>query len=57
MPAGVPVGTLAIGDMGATNAGLLAAQILAIADPQLMQRVEAHRAARSAKVAEEPKDV
>ena len=56
MPAGVPVGTLAIGDMGATNAGLLAAQILAIADPQLLQRVEAHRAARSAKVAEEPKD-
>jgi len=56
MPAGVPVGTLAIGDMGATNAGLLAAQILAIADPQLLQRVEAHRAARSAKVAEEPKN-
>jgi 5-(carboxyamino)imidazole ribonucleotide mutase len=56
MPAGVPVGTLAIGDMGATNAGLLAAQILAIADPQLLQRVEAHRAARSANVAEEPKD-
>ncbi len=56
MPAGVPVGTLAIGEMGATNAGLLAAQILALADPQLLQRVEAHRAARSAKVAEEPKD-
>jgi 5-(carboxyamino)imidazole ribonucleotide mutase len=56
MPAGVPVGTLAIGEMGATNAGLLAAQILAISDPQLMQRVEAHRAARSARVAEEPKD-
>jgi 5-(carboxyamino)imidazole ribonucleotide mutase len=56
MPAGVPVGTLAIGEMGATNAGLLAAQILAISDPQLMLRVEAHRAARSAKVAEEPKD-
>jgi 5-(carboxyamino)imidazole ribonucleotide mutase len=56
MPAGVPVGTLAIGDAGATNAGLLAAQILAIADPALMQRIEAHRAARTAKVAEEPKD-
>ncbi len=56
MPAGVPVGTLAIGETGATNAGLLAAQILAIADPALMQRVEAHRAARTAKVAEEPKD-
>jgi 5-(carboxyamino)imidazole ribonucleotide mutase len=56
MPAGVPVGTLAIGAAGATNAGLLAAQILAIADPALMQRIEAHRAARTAKVAEEPKD-
>jgi 5-(carboxyamino)imidazole ribonucleotide mutase len=56
MPAGVPVGTLAIGDMGATNAGLLAAQILALSDPRLLARVEAHRAARCAKVAEEPKD-
>jgi len=56
MPAGVPVGTLAIGEAGATNAGLLAAQILAIADPALMQRIEAHRAARTAKVADEPKD-
>jgi 5-(carboxyamino)imidazole ribonucleotide mutase len=56
MPAGVPVGTLAIGEAGATNAGLLAAQILAIADPQLLQRIEAHRAARSANVAEEPKN-
>ena len=56
MPAGVPVGTLAIGAMGATNAGLLAAQILALSDPQLKQRVEANRAARTAKVAEIPKD-
>lgn len=56
MPAGVPVGTLAIGEMGATNAGLLAAQILAISDAELLQRVEAHRAARSASVAESPKD-
>ncbi len=56
MPAGVPVGTLAIGEMGATNAGLLAAQILALADPQLLQRVEAHRSARTARVAVTPKD-
>ena len=56
MPAGVPVGTLAIGAMGATNAGLLAAQILALTDAQLKQRVEANRAARTAKVAEIPKD-
>ena len=56
MPAGVPVGTLAIGEMGATNAGLLAAQILALADAELSKRVEAHRSARTAKVAETPKD-
>ena len=56
MPAGVPVGTLAIGEMGATNAGLLAAQILALADAELLKRVEAHRSARTAKVAETPKD-
>ena len=56
MPAGVPVGTLAIGEAGATNAGLLAAQILAIVDVQLLQRLEAHRAARTAKVPEEPKN-
>ena len=55
MPAGVPVGTLAIGEMGATNAGLLAAQILALADPALMKRVEACRAERTAAVAEIPK--
>jgi len=56
MPAGVAVATLAIGDMGATNAGLLAGQILGLADQELMQRVEAHRAKRSAAVAEAPKD-
>jgi 5-(carboxyamino)imidazole ribonucleotide mutase len=56
MPAGVPVATLAIGEMGATNAGLLAAQILALADPALMRRLEAHRAKRTAAVAEAPKD-
>jgi len=43
MPAGVAVGTLAIGEAGAKNAGLLAAQILAIHDPALMQRVEQFR--------------
>jgi 5-(carboxyamino)imidazole ribonucleotide mutase len=56
MPAGVPVGTLAIGEPGATNAGLLAAKILAISDPQLAARVEAWRARRTAKVAERPGD-
>ena len=39
MPAGIPVGTLAIGDAGATNAGLLAAQILALTDSVLAERL------------------
>ena len=56
MPAGVPVGTLAIGQTGATNAGLLAAQILALADGNLAKRIEAYRAKRTAAVAEAPKD-
>ena len=56
MPAGVPVGTLAIGEAGATNAGLLAAQILSLGDPALASRLEAHRAAQTAAVAETPKD-
>lgn len=56
MPAGVPVGTLAIGEMGATNAGLLAAQILALSDPAIKERVAAYRARRTAGVAEIPKD-
>ena len=44
MPAGVPVGTLAIGGAGAANAGLLAAAILALEDPELARRVSARRA-------------
>lgn len=44
MPKGVAVGTLAVGEPGAANAGLLAAQILALADPALARRVEAFRA-------------
>src|ERR1044071_4817485 len=43
MPAGVPVGTLAIGTAGATNAGLLAASILATTDPKVRKKVEAFR--------------
>ncbi len=54
MPAGIPVGTLAIGEAGATNAGLLAAAILAINDPVLTERIKAFRAAQSAGVAERP---
>ena len=55
MPAGVPVGTLAIGKAGATNAGLLAAQILALADEDLARRVEGFRAKQTASVPEAPK--
>jgi 5-(carboxyamino)imidazole ribonucleotide mutase len=57
MPAGVPVGTLAIGEPGALNAGLLAAKILALSDPALAARVDAWRADRTAKVVERPDDV
>ncbi|MBA4131473.1 MAG: 5-(carboxyamino)imidazole ribonucleotide mutase [Hyphomicrobium sp.] len=56
MPAGIPVGTLAIGEAGATNAGLLAAQILALNDDALAGRIEAFRAKQTASVAETPKD-
>ena len=56
MPAGVPVGTLAIGEPGATNAGLLAAAILALDDADLSQRLQDWRAARTASVGEAPED-
>jgi 5-(carboxyamino)imidazole ribonucleotide mutase len=56
MPAGVPVGTLAIGEPGAANAGLLAAQILALSDRALATRVMAWRAAQTEAVAEAPED-
>jgi 5-(carboxyamino)imidazole ribonucleotide mutase len=54
MPAGVPVGTLAIGKAGAINAGLLAAAILATGDDALAQRLAAWRAAQTDGVAEQP---
>jgi len=56
MPAGVPVGTLAIGRAGAVNAALLAAAILALADPALAGRLQALRAAQTEAVAEAPVD-
>ena len=43
MPAGIPVATLAIGKAGATNAGILAAQILALSDPALAKKMAAHK--------------
>ena len=54
MPAGVPTGTLAIGEAGATNAGILAASILALSDEALSQRLQAWRAARTEAVGETP---
>lgn len=54
MPAGIPVGTLAIGKAGATNAALLAAAILALNDPALAARLDAFRAEQTASVPETP---
>lgn len=54
MPGGVAVGTLAIGDAGAKNAGLLAAQILAVADDVLLKRIDEFRAQQTATILAEP---
>jgi len=56
MPAGIPVGALAIGEPGARNAGLLAAQILALSDPALAKRVAEFRARQTASVPETVED-
>ena len=56
MPAGVPVGTLAIGEAGATNAGLFTAQILALSDKKLAARIAAFRAAQTEGIAEAVED-
>jgi len=54
MPAGIPVGTLAIGKAGAVNAALLAAAVLALNDAALLARLDAFRAARTQAVNEQP---
>lgn len=54
MPAGIPVGTLAIGEAGAVNAALLAAAVLALTDKDLAKRLDAWRAEQTQAVAEEP---
>ena len=54
MPKGVPVGTLAIGEAGAANAGIMAAQILALSDEALAARIDAFRNAQTEAVAESP---
>lgn len=56
MPGGVPVGTLAVGEAGARNAGLLAARILALSDPALAKRLAAFHAAQTAAVPDEVED-
>ena len=56
MPGGVPVGTLAIGSAGAKNAGLMAAEIMALMDDGLATRLDDWRAAQTASVADEPVD-
>jgi len=56
MPAGIPVGTLAIGRAGAVNGALLAAAVLALGDPDLAVRLDAWRARQSDAVAERPVD-
>lgn len=56
MPRGFPVATMAIGAAGAKNGGLMAAQILALTDPALAERLEAWRAALSASIPEVPRD-
>jgi 5-(carboxyamino)imidazole ribonucleotide mutase len=56
MPAGIPVGTLAIGEAGATNAGLLAARILALSDPGLAARLQARAEALEASIPESVAD-
>jgi len=54
MPAGIPVGTLAIGNAGATNAALLAASILAVSDPAVRAALDGFRADQTAGVLEDP---
>lgn len=56
MPAGIPVGTLAIGKPGAINAALLAAAVLALSDPGVARRLDAFRATQTAAVGKRPKD-
>ena len=55
MPAGIPVGTLAIGEPGATNAALLAAAVLALSDDKLARRLEAFRLEQTGQVAAVPR--
>lgn len=57
MPAGVPVGTVAVGSAGARNAALLATRILALGDESLTERLEAYRVARQAEIEQANRDL
>ena len=54
MPKGIPVGTLAIGEAGAANAGILAASIIALEDASVAEKLDAFRAAQTASIQETP---
>jgi len=56
MPAGIPVGTLAIGRAGAVNAALLAAGVIALSDPEVARKLDDWRAHQTAAVADQPAD-
>ncbi|WND03094.1 5-(carboxyamino)imidazole ribonucleotide mutase [Temperatibacter marinus] len=56
MPGGIPVGTLAIGDAGAKNAGILAASVIALHDNLVADKLDHFRAAQTASIAEDPVD-
>ena len=56
MPAGIPVGTLAVGKAGAINSGLLAASIIALSDPEVSDALDNFRANQTSKVDENPID-
>jgi phosphoribosylamine--glycine ligase len=57
MPPGIPVATVAVGKPGATNAGILAAQILALSDPDLSAKLDAHKQEMADKVEEKAKKI
>ena len=57
MPTGIPVGALAIGKQGATNAALLATAVLALSDDKLTAKLKKYRLKQSSMVAEEPTDI
>jgi len=57
MPGGIPVGTLAVGEAGAKNAGLMAARILALSDAALAERLSQYVARQSASIPETVEDV